>query len=387
MPNHVKPMRATRFNAAPARDPYHLQKLFHHYHLERARTLLDGEIPAPSTIEIDLTDGACNQACLHCCFGSGSHHALRSIDPNRLVPFIETAYTYGTRAFELVGGGEPTNHPRVSELIELIHSIGVVGGEPARIGLVSNGVRLTRIFAVAHHLEWVRISLDASDEVTYCELHGVRAAQGHYAKVLSNISALGERVDATRIRLAYLVVPPVNHQRDKIIAAADLASAYGVEHIVFRPALLPHATRREDWWESAMAIREARRRHRSSLVLGGSGGSWDQVLGLREQPSGPCRTRPLVMVIKADGTIPSCILFRERLGARPPLGTIADGFQAVWFGDRHRRSLAAVNRRDCPAVCKHFRADAALDEMERATARGDSPPEIADDVIDNPHFI
>jgi hypothetical protein len=93
------------------------------------------------------------------------------------------------------------------------------------------------------------------------------------------------------------------------------------------------------------------------------------------------------MVIKADGTIPSCILFRERLGERPPLGTIADGFQAVWFGDRHRRSLAAVNRRDCPAVCKHFRADAALDEMERATAHGDSPPEIADDVIDNPHFI
>jgi hypothetical protein len=111
------------------------------------------------------------------------------------------------------------------------------------------------------------------------------------------------------------------------------------------------------------------------------------VLRLREQPSGPCRTRPLVLVIKADGTIPSCILFRERLGERPPLGSIADGFQAVWFGDRHRHSLATVDRRSCPAVCKHFRADAALDEVERATACGGSPPEIADDVIDNPHFI
>jgi hypothetical protein len=72
------------------------------------------------------------------------------------------------------------------------------------------------------------------------------------------------------------------------------------------------------------------------------------------------------MVIKADGTIPSCILFRERLGERPPLGNIADGFDAVWYSERHRRSLAAVNRSTCPTVCKHFRADAALDEIEDA---------------------
>jgi sulfatase maturation enzyme AslB (radical SAM superfamily) len=171
-------MSETRLIAAPARDPYHRHKLFHPYHLERARTLLDGEIPAPSTIEIDLTDGACNQACLHCCFGSGPHRALRAIDPDRLIAFIEAAYAHGTRAFELVGGGEPTNHPQVSEIIQRIHDAGLRGGEQARIGLVSNGVRLRRIFAVAHHLEWVRISLDAPDEATYSELHGVCAAQG-----------------------------------------------------------------------------------------------------------------------------------------------------------------------------------------------------------------
>ncbi len=380
-------MSDTRLIAAPTRDPYHLHKLFHPYHLKRARTLLDGEIPAPSTIEIDLTDGACNQACVHCCYGSGPHRALRAIEPDRLIAFIATSYAHGTRAFELVGGGEPTNHPRVSEIIQRIHDIGVQGGEQARIGLVSNGVRLTRILAVAHHLEWVRISLDAADEATYCELHGVRAAQGHFAKVLSNISALTERVDATRVRLGYLVVPPINHERDKILAAVDLAGVYGVQHIVFRPAFVSHTTCREDWWESAKAIGEAKQRHGSHFVLGGRGGSWDQVLGLREQPSGPCRTRPLVMVIKADGTIPSCILFRERLDERPPIGNIVDGFEAVWFSERHRRSLAAVDRRDCPTVCKHFRADAALDELEDATVNGDSAPAIAGDVIDNPHFI
>ena len=92
------------------------------------------------------------------------------------------------------------------------------------------------------------------------------------------------------------------------------------------------------------------------------------------------------MVIKAAGTVPSCILFRDRLGERPPLGNIADGFQTVWLSERHRRSLAAVNRHACPSVCKHFRADAALDELEDATATGRSARAVAD-LIDNPHFI
>jgi MoaA/NifB/PqqE/SkfB family radical SAM enzyme len=375
-----------RLIAVQARDPYHLHKLLHPYHLKRAGALLDGEIPAPSTIEIDLTDGACNQACVHCCFGSGPHRVLRSIDPDRLLAFLEAAYARGTRAFELVGGGEPTNHPRVKEIVERIQGLGVDGGDQARIGLVTNGVRLQRILAVAHHLEWVRISLDAPDELTYCELHGVRAAQSHFARVLSNLTALGQRIDRARIRLAYLVVPPINHQRDKIIAATDLAAAHRVQHVAFRPAFVGHATRREDWWEAADAIREAKRRHGATFVLGGAGGSWDQVLGVRPQPTGPCRTRPLVMVIKADGTIPSCILFRERMGERPPLGNIADGFDAVWFSERHHRSLAAVDRSTCPTVCKHFRADAALDEIEDAT-NGWPASAIDTDTIDNPHFI
>lgn len=386
--NPRETVNGARLTAARARDPYHLRKLLHPYHLKRARTLLGGEIPAPSTIEIDLTDGACNQACVHCCFGSGPHRALRSIDPDRLLSFLTTAYAHGTRAFELVGGGEPTNHPRVAEIIERIHQLGVDASEPARIGLVTNGVRLPRIHAVAQRLEWIRVSLDAADEITYCELHGVRVAQGHFPRVLSNISALGQHVDPTRIRLAYLVVPPINHRRDMIIAAAELASAHAVQHIAFRPAFLRHETQREDWWEAASAIDEARRRHGPALVLGGSGtGSWDHALGVQPHPTGRCRTRPLVMVIKADGTIPTCILFRDRMGERPPLGNIAHGFETVWFSERHRRSLAAVDRSTCPTVCKHFRADAVLDELEGAYARSEPPPPIEADTIDNPHFI
>jgi len=368
-------------------DPYHRHKLFHPYHLRRATALLDGEIPAPSTVEIDLTDGACNQACVHCCFGSGPHRKLRSIDAERLLPFLAQAYAYGTRAFELVGGGEPTNHAHVCEIIERIHRIGVDGGEPACIGLVTNGVRMERIGSVASRLEWVRISLDAPDEATYNKLHGVREAQGHFARVLGNIRMLHARMDPSRVRLAYLVVPPINHQRDKIVAVADLASECGVEHVAYRPAVVQYPTSPQDWWEAATAIRYAKKRHGPAFVLGGSGGSWDHVLGIQRHPTGAYRTKPLVMVIKADGTIPSCFLFRERLRERPPIGNITDGFSAVWFSERHRRSIDAVDRSACPTVCKNFRADAALDQLEAAGTDVGCVALISAADIDNPHFI
>ena len=383
----MKTVSATRLHRSAGADPYHLYKLLHPYHLKRARTLLDGRIPPPSTIKsTSPTERAPSLRALLLRKRTSPRPALDRSRPAPCVP--RAAYANGTLAFELVGGGEPTNHPRIGEIIERIHGLGATGPERARIGLVTNGVRLNRILTVAHRLEWIRVSLDAADETTYCELHGVRAEQEHYADVLSNIRALGERVDVARIRLAYLVVPPINHQRDKIIAAAtDLASEIGVQHVAFRPALISHATCPEDWWEAANAIREAKRRHGGTLALGGTGGSWDQVLGVRPQPTGPCRTRPLIMVIKADGTIPSCILFRERPSERPPLGNIADGFDAAWFSERHRRSLAAVSRSTCPTVCKHFRADGALDEIEDASANGYSAPAIEADMIDNPHFI
>jgi hypothetical protein len=43
---------------------------------------------APSTIEVGLTNGACNRACVSLLLRSGTHRALRSIDPHRLLPFL-----------------------------------------------------------------------------------------------------------------------------------------------------------------------------------------------------------------------------------------------------------------------------------------------------------
>lgn len=370
---------------AETRNPYHDHKLFWHYHLERAGLLLAGQIPPPSLVEIDPTDGGCNQNCIFCCFHSGPHRKLISADVPMLLSFLAEAYAHGTYAFELVGGGEPTNHKNVASLIAGIAALVQPEKERSHIGLVTNGVRLERIFAVAHLLDFVRVSLDSAYPPTYSLLHGVPQNANHFERVTGNIRRLVELIGTEKVRVGYLVVPPHNHSENQIAKAAEMAFQMKVQHIAFRPVSGGPNAKPGMWLEALRAINALKGIYPNGFILGGEGGFWPHVSNAQNQPTGLCRTRPLVLTIKANGTIPSCFLYRERLAERPALGHISQGFRHIWFSEAHEQSLRAVRRETCPAACKLYRADAALQILQDAAA---SPvPSLTDAELDNPHFV
>lgn len=368
-------------------NPYHDDKVFWPYHREKASVILRGEIPSPSLIEIDPTDGACNQACPHCCFESGPHRKMVLIDVEMLLRFLVEAYKHGTYAYELVGGGEPLNHPKIIDIIKGIFSLAKPSTERPHIGLVTNGVNLDRVFPVAEELDFVRVSLDAPNSTVYNPLHGINLRSRHFEKVIENTSRLVGIIGKKRVRIGYLVVPPYNSHRDAILETAELAHKLGVEHVAFRPAVLPYSTGQGTWREVADAIVEAKRRYRKGFVLGGVGGSWEYAVGRRSHPDGVCRVRPLVLTIKANGIIPSCFLYRERLAERPAIGHISQGFKETWFSEYHRQSIRTVNRVTCPEFCKLYRAEHALEQLEKLAAAGSAIPVIRSSELDNPHFL
>ena len=368
-------------------NPYHDEKLFWPYHAQKAQTILRGEIPSPSLIEIDPTDEGCNQSCIHCCFGSGSNRMVRKIDVQKLLCFVAEAYEYGVYAYELVGGGEPTAHPGIASIIIGITNLAKPNCERPHIGMVTNGILLERVFSVAHCLDFLRVSLDAADATTYSVLHGINPALNHFEKVLANIKTLVSFRGGKQVRLGYLVVPPHNHKKDAIRRFIDLSLTLGVEHVAFRPAFLKYGTDREVWQETSDIILEEQSRHRSGFILGGSGGSWENALGNQEHPSGLCRIRPLVLTIKSSGVIPSCFLYRDRLTERPAIGHISEGFLKVWFNKSHLQSIQTFNRSSCPDVCKFYRSQRALERLEILNVAGSNIPVIADTELDNPYFI
>lgn len=364
------------------KNPYHDEKLFAPYHRKRSELILNGGIPSPSLIEIDPTDEGCNQSCVFCCFGSGSHKKVRQINVEMLLKFLAETYAHGTFAYELVGGGEPTNHAQIAAIVEGISKMATADKERPRIGLVTNGVRLDRVARVADKLDFVRIGFDAPNQQIYSLLHGVKESTHHFEKILSHATEFVKLIGKEKMRFGYLVVPPHNHCTEHILAASELAATIGVEHIAYRPAFGSPSASHEMWNEAADAILVAKKLYRPGFILGGEGGSWPYVTRVSNQPSGYCKSRPLVLVIKADGTVPSCFLYRERLKERPAIGHISEGFEKLWFSEKHRESLGAVNRLNCPSVCKLFRADRALESLRQNPAGN-----VDENEIDNIYFI
>lgn len=347
-------------------NPFHGEKLL--LHIGRVRELAAGRLVAPQTIEVDLTDGACNQGCVYCCFSSGEGKVMDRIDPDRLLAALAEAYDMGTRAVELVGGGEPTAHPQVAQIVQGIRSIGA-GDMTA--GIITNGVLAERLLPVADQMEFIRVSLDTADPETYRVLH--KAPPAHFRKVIKNLGALRAAItapaEARRLGIGYLVVPPYNHRTDQILEGAALARELELDYITYRPCELDEAPPPEHWAEAQEAIGIVRRTSGGrTAVFGGTGNRWD-TLAPGGHPSGPCDAKPVVAVIQANGDVAHCILYRNQRELR--IGNIYEtSFRELWFSEEHERTWKAREVSGCPNPCKLY----GYNEIVRRERAGLNPP-------------
>jgi MoaA/NifB/PqqE/SkfB family radical SAM enzyme len=357
-------------------NPFHPTKLL--LHQERVAALARRELIAPQTIEVDLTDGACNQACVYCCFSSGEGKNMIKIDRPALLNSLAEAYALGTRAVELVGGGEPTAHPEIARIIEEILSI---GDGDMEVGLITNGLLAERVLGVASRMRFVRISLDSADPEVYKSLH--KAPSWHFGKVLKNIERLREAMpkvsNSRQLGIGYLVVPPYNHQFEQIMEGARLAHELGVDYVTYRPVELNEEVPQELWLEARRAIAAAKKYLREisshTVAFGGVGNRWE-TLEPGGHPTGICDAKPVVAVIQADGTVAHCILYRNNRDMA--IGNIHhSSFRELWFSDVHRETWQRFQVDGCPNPCKLY-GYSDLVRKTRDGSVGEAPP--ADEV-------
>lgn len=268
------------------------------------------------------------------------------------------------RAAELVGGGEPTTHPKIAEIIPEITEI---GDGDMEVGVITNGVLSIRLLPVADRLSYIRVSLDSADPDTYARLHGV--TPGHFGKVLKNIRTLrgvmtsppGER----RLGIAYLVVPPHNYRHEQVVTGAELAHELGVDYITYRPVEIDEERPQEEWLEAQIAIHAAkvllRERVSNTVVYGGTGNRWD-TLKPGGHPVGLCSAKPMVAVIQANGDIAFCILHRNNHDIK--VGNIYEAsFAEQWFSNKHVQAWKNFKVDYCPNPCKFYRYKEIVDAV------------------------
>jgi cyclic pyranopterin phosphate synthase len=244
----------------------------------------------------------------------------------------------GVRAVEFVGGGEPTTHKDVAELIKYAADLGL------DVGLVTNGMLLHRIFDVADCLTFVRVSLDAATASTYEKTHGSKS----FDKVLDNLNQLTRHMNPEKIGCGYLIVPD---NVEEIIQAAALVKEIGCRFIQYRPATLPYPVEESIWKQAQENVQIAISTYGGeNFQVFNAGIKWNHTV--QERRYSKCHTSPLVAVLKATGDLALCILNRNNKDRY--IGNIYDGgFFKHWGSERHYQLVNSIDVHCCPKPCKH----------------------------------
>jgi radical SAM protein with 4Fe4S-binding SPASM domain len=179
-------------------DAYSSLKVFHHQE-QLAMLRKTGNSPAPVQVQLIISD-LCNQDCGFCAyrmsgytsnqlFSIGEMASFGHNNPNRMIArekileILDDCKEMGVKAIQLTGGGEPSVHPN------FIDTLYWIAQRELDTALVTNGVNLKKeAISLLAHAKWVRFSIDAGSEESYCKIRNVSSS--HYKKVWKNIEMM-----------------------------------------------------------------------------------------------------------------------------------------------------------------------------------------------------
>jgi MoaA/NifB/PqqE/SkfB family radical SAM enzyme len=203
----------------------------------------DGGLPdVPKQVQLIISD-FCNQNCSFCAYrmdgyssnelfvgnsklaATGHNNPIRFMDAERALRLVDEIKAAGVLGIQYTGGGEVLTHPRHEDIMERALNIGL------RCALVTNGFKMRdRVFGLLTRFDWVRISVDAGTDETYCRIREVPT--GSLWKTMANASRLTRMVadakSATQVGIGYVVTPD-NYR--EIVEGVRLASGVGAHSI------------------------------------------------------------------------------------------------------------------------------------------------------------
>lgn len=309
------------------------EKLF--LHTKKIQDILENHENAnsyPISVELTLTN-MCNLQCVYC---SDQELRKRQGYQNMSVEIFERLFTDlahgGTKGIVFEGGGEPTLHPQFEQLVQLARTCGLA------VGLITNGTKNLKP-EIVKKLEWIRVSLDASNAEEYERLKKVDC----FEEVLSNIAHYAKYCKT--VGVGYVVT---NQNMTNIETLILRLRDFGVSYIQMRPVvdnpeLSPN--------EKDLKYLEIYRNRVFNVIVD----------GMKENAEGgnaglPCYASSITSVISGDGSVYLC----GRLNIYdwlPPIGNIQEQqFTDIWNGNERKKQLKMIgNREFCKKNCPQCR--------------------------------
>jgi cyclic pyranopterin phosphate synthase len=188
----------------------------------------------PPPIEVNLDPFAeCNNRCYFCVGQRYLRDKREEVGVMRVLPIgyihnlINFLAEWGVRGLCISGGGEPSLHPEIAEMIGHAKLRGL------DVALVTNAVKMSNELMVnLMYCRWVALSVNAHDATSYKDIMGT----DHFGVVVKNIEQLAimrNRLHApVDLCFKYLLLPET---QGHIFDACKLAKKLGVQDFHVRP--------------------------------------------------------------------------------------------------------------------------------------------------------
>ena len=196
---------------------------------------MNGAEYLPPPVECNLDPYAeCQLECHFCITQRYLRHHREEVGEMRKLPrdymfeLVAFLAKWGVRGLCISGGGEPTLHSDMPELMVYARDKGM------DVALVTNAVHMTPALmeSICYSCRWVALSVDAADRETYKNVKGA----DRFNKVVENISNLVNKRNQTNSKVdlcfKFLVLP---ENQNSIYKACLLAKSLGVQDFHCRP--------------------------------------------------------------------------------------------------------------------------------------------------------
>lgn len=274
--------------------------------LKVARHYYDKERFGPVMVDIHPTL-ACQNKCSFCISANfhvsgverSNFNRKHQLDYDVLQDVIYELSEMNVRSVQLTGGGEPTLYQNFVDLLYELKNSGI------RVGLITNGIKVGEYAKeILDTVDWVRISLDASNENMYRQ---IKSAE-HFEQVMSSIRTLTElrtqRGEARKVRIgaAYIITTESIGGIGEIVRRFDVDQT-AVDYLQFKDVVMRGMTL-TDWYhqrieESLSTAKKAN--HKYKLM-------YTRHDGIRsdQEDMKRCDATDFVAILGADGNVYPC---------------------------------------------------------------------------------
>jgi MoaA/NifB/PqqE/SkfB family radical SAM enzyme len=217
-------------------DPYSPFKIVHHP--DKLDQMRRGQQPIPLQVQLIISD-LCNHSCNFCAYRLEGYTSNQNFgvkdpvtevvnnNPNRMIPYekcieiLDDCVEMGIPAIQITGGGEPTVHPKATEIFCAVLERNL------DLAVVTNGTLVPdKMLEPLSRATWIRVSLDAGTENTYAWTRKI--PKSFFGKTWSNVRRIAERKSEKTILGVGFVVTRDNY--DEIYKCAALAKEHGADN-------------------------------------------------------------------------------------------------------------------------------------------------------------